>query len=150
MVWNEIPYDHITLEFHQVHPKWFLSLWYVCRKPYNYLPPTLKLSPNGPKWDSTWPTSPSSSIGVHPKWFMSQWYIWRKTCTCLASTLLLSQNALRVPLYLNVPNWDSINPRYLVVSSCASKIISEPVVCLAQTVHLSSTNTNTVTEPTKL
>jgi hypothetical protein len=23
---------HVTLEFHRVHPKWFLSLWYIHRK----------------------------------------------------------------------------------------------------------------------
>jgi hypothetical protein len=30
---------------------------------YKYLAPTPTLSPNGPTWDSTWPTSPWSSIG---------------------------------------------------------------------------------------
>jgi hypothetical protein len=28
---------HITKEFYRVHPKRFLSLWYVRRKPRNYL-----------------------------------------------------------------------------------------------------------------
>jgi hypothetical protein len=53
---------HITEEFYWVCPKQFLSLWYVWRKPCTYLAPTLTLSPNGSKWDSTWPTSPRSSI----------------------------------------------------------------------------------------
>jgi hypothetical protein len=53
---------HVTLEFHRVRPKWFLRLWYVWCKLWIYLAPRLTLYPNGPKWDSTWPTSPRSSI----------------------------------------------------------------------------------------
>jgi hypothetical protein len=52
----------LTEEYHRVHPKWFLSLWYVWRKPCTYLPSTLKLSPNKPKRDSTWCMSHRSSI----------------------------------------------------------------------------------------
>jgi hypothetical protein len=55
----------VTKEDHQVRPKWFLSLWYVLRKPCTYLAPTLTLYPNRPKWDSTWPTSPRSSFGAN-------------------------------------------------------------------------------------
>ena len=45
---------HVTLEFHQVCPKRFPSLWYVRRKPCSsYLASRLALSPNGPKWAST-------------------------------------------------------------------------------------------------
>jgi hypothetical protein len=40
-------------------------------------------------------------------------------------------------------------PRHLGVSSSASKIISEPVVCLAETVHLSCTEANTVSKRTE-
>ena len=52
----------VTLEFHRVHPKQFLSLQYVWCKSCTYLAPTLTLSPNGLKQDSTRATSPSSSI----------------------------------------------------------------------------------------
>ena len=38
------------------------------------------------------------------------------------------------------------DPRHLGVPSSASKMISEPMVCLAQTEHLSCTNTNTVSK----
>jgi hypothetical protein len=41
----------------------FLSWWYVWRKLCTYLGPTLTLSPNRKKWDSTWPTLLRSSIG---------------------------------------------------------------------------------------
>jgi hypothetical protein len=43
----------ITQEYHPVHPKQFLSLWYVWRKPCTYHAPKLTLSPNRPKGDST-------------------------------------------------------------------------------------------------
>jgi hypothetical protein len=85
---------HVTLVFCQVCPKWFLSVWYVWRKPCTYLASRLALSPNGLKRASTWASSPRSTIG------------------------------------------------------CA-KTISEPMVCFAQTVHLSCTNTNTVSKWTK-
>jgi hypothetical protein len=37
--------------------------WYVRPIQCTYLVPRLTLSPNRPKWASTWPTSPRSSIG---------------------------------------------------------------------------------------
>jgi hypothetical protein len=37
-------------------------------------------------------------------------------------------------------------PRHLAVPSCASKTISEPVVLSAQTMHLSYTDTNTISK----
>jgi hypothetical protein len=42
-----------TKEYHRVHPKRFLSLRYVWRKPCTCLAPTLTLSSNGPKQDFT-------------------------------------------------------------------------------------------------
>jgi hypothetical protein len=51
-------------------PKRFPSLWYVWCKPCTYLAPTLTLSLNGPKQDSPWPTSPKSSIGC----FQNDWW----------------------------------------------------------------------------
>jgi hypothetical protein len=53
----------VTKEYHGARPKWFLSLWYVWRKLCTYLAPTPTQSLNWPKRDSTWPTSPWSSIG---------------------------------------------------------------------------------------
>jgi hypothetical protein len=43
----------VTQEYHPVHPKQFLSLWYVWRKPGTYHAKKLTLSPKGPKGDST-------------------------------------------------------------------------------------------------
>jgi hypothetical protein len=71
---------------------------------------------------------------------MSLWYVWCKPCTYLASTLELSPNELnQAPLEL----------RQLRVLSGLSKTISEPTVCLAQTMHLSCIDTNTIFKWTK-
>jgi hypothetical protein len=69
---------------------------------------------------------------VRPKWFSSLWYIRRKACTSLA----------------NISKWTELllKPRHLGVPSGVSKMISELVVCLAQTMHLSCTDTNTVSK----
>jgi hypothetical protein len=56
-------WTEMRFEFRPVCPKQFLSLWYVRRKPCTYLVSRIALCPNRPKWDSTWPTSPSSFIG---------------------------------------------------------------------------------------
>jgi hypothetical protein len=77
---------------------------------------------------------------VLPKQFLSLWYVWRKLCTYLSPRLALSPNRL---------NQASIEPCHLAVPSGASKTIYEPMVCLAQTVHLSCTDTNTVSRGTK-
>jgi hypothetical protein len=39
---------HVSYDFHRVHPKLFMSLWYVQCKPCTYLASRLALSPNGP------------------------------------------------------------------------------------------------------
>jgi hypothetical protein len=54
---------HVTLEFHWVHPKWFLRLWYVQYKPCTYLASRLAISLNGLDRASTWASSPWSTIG---------------------------------------------------------------------------------------
>jgi hypothetical protein len=77
---------------------------------------------------------------VRPKSFLSLWYVRHKPCTYLASRLALYQiNWIKHPLEL----------RHLGVLSGVSKIISEPTVCLAQTVHVSCTDTNTISKWTK-
>jgi hypothetical protein len=77
---------------------------------------------------------------VRPKWFLSIWYIRRKPCTYLASRLALYQmNWIKHPLKL----------RHLGELSGASKMISDPTVCLAQTMHLSWTDSNTISKCTK-
>jgi hypothetical protein len=41
-----------TLKYHQVRPKWLLSLWYVWRKPCTY--PALTLTPPPNDWNEIW------------------------------------------------------------------------------------------------
>jgi hypothetical protein len=125
---------HITSEYHQVHLKWLLSLWYVQRKPCTYLASRLALSPNGPKRASTWASSSSNSIGCIPNNFLSLWYIRQTGAPALHLCyyrLQMDQNEIRVP-------------------SGASKIISEPMVCSAQTVHLSFVKIKTVSKQTEM
>ena len=66
---------------------------------------------------------------MHPKRYLSLWYVWRKPCTYLALTRTPSPNG---------PNEIPRDPRHLGVPSGASKTISELMVRLAQTVHLST------------
>jgi hypothetical protein len=49
---------HVTKGFHRVHPKWFLSLWYVQRNASR-----LALSPNSSKRASTWASTTWSTMG---------------------------------------------------------------------------------------
>jgi exoribonuclease II len=51
---------HVSKRFQRVRPKWFLSLWYVRRKPCIHLALKLVLSPNGLNRPSTWASSPRS------------------------------------------------------------------------------------------
>jgi hypothetical protein len=111
-----------------VHPKPFLSLWYVWRKPCTYHAPELTLSPKGPKGDSTWPTSPRSSIRCIHNDFLRLWYVWCKLLIYVAPRLILS---------INGPKRDSTWPTSPRRSIRASQMISELTVHSVQTVHLS-------------
>ena len=74
---------------------------------------------------------------MRPKPYLSLWYIWRKPCTSLALTLTPSPNGLNEIPY---------DPRHLGVPSGASKMISEPMVRLAQTVHRSCFKISTISK----
>ena len=93
---------------------------------------------------SNWTSSPRSTIGcvqnkhplephhvgvpsLCPKRFLSLWYVWRKPCTYLASNLALSPNRTK-----QASTWASSRRSTTIMS----KMIFEPVVRLAQTVHL--------------
>jgi hypothetical protein len=80
------------------------------------------------------------SFHLRRKQFLSLWYVRRKPCTYLLSRLALYQmNWVKHPLDL----------RHLGVLSSASRMIFEPMVCLAQTMHLSCTDTNNNSKWTK-
>ena len=72
-----------------------------------------------------------------PKRFLSLWYVGHKPYSYLAS---------RLALYPKYQNELPLEPRHLVVPLSASKMISDPMVRLAQTMHLSCTGTNTVSK----
>jgi hypothetical protein len=109
---------------------------YVCRKPCTYLAPTLTLPPNRRKLDSTWPTSLGVPTGA------SKMNSEAMVCSEHHAPILrqdyhyLQTDRNELPLKLC----------YLVVSSGASKTIYEPIVRLAQTMHLPCTDTNTISK----
>jgi hypothetical protein len=76
-----------------------------------------------------------------PKWFLRLCYHWHKLCTYLAPTLTLSQNR---------PNKIPHGPHHLGLASGASKIIFEPIVHSAQTVHLSCVKISTIPKRTEM
>jgi hypothetical protein len=131
---------HVTLELNRVCPKWFLSLWYVHCESCTYLVSRLAQSLNGPKRASTWLSSPRSTIG------------------CVQNDLWAygTFNANRAPIlhqdlhYLKI-DWIELklDPHHLEVLLGASKMILEPMVRLAQTLHLSCTDTNTISKRTE-
>jgi hypothetical protein len=110
---------HITLEFHRRHPKRFLSLWYVRRKPCTNLALILTPSTNRPKRDLTWPTSPRSSIGCAQNDF------WAYGTFSVNNAPILSQD-----YHYFQTEWNELplEPRHLGEQSGASKMISTPMV----------------------
>jgi hypothetical protein len=176
----------VTQEYHPVHPKQFLSLWYVWRKPCTNHAPKLTLSPKGPKGKSTWPTSPRSSNGCVQNGFwgygtfgaycgpilhrdkntISNWTEQDSTWpTSPRSSIGSVQNDLWAygtfganRARISSQDWHCIQmdrnellfePCHLGVPSGASKTISEAMVHLAQTVHLSWIKISTVSKWTK-
>jgi hypothetical protein len=123
----------VTSEYRRVHPKWFLSQWYVWRKLCTYIAPTLTLSPKGKKRYSPRPTSTRSSIGCVQNDF------WAYDTFDANREPMLRQHWHYLLTDRNVL---PLKPHHLVVPSGASKTISEPTIRLAQTVHLSCTDTH--------
>jgi hypothetical protein len=78
---------------------------------------------------------------ARPRRFLSRWYIRHKWRTYLGSDYhYLQMDSNKLPL----------EPRHLGVSSGVSNSISEPMVRLAQTVHIYCTETNTVSRRTEM
>jgi hypothetical protein len=118
-----------------------LRLWYVRCKPCSYLAQTITLSLYGLQRDFTWLTSPRSSIGCVQNDFWAYGMFGANHATILHQDyhyLQTQRNELPV------------EPHNRGVPSGASKMIFESIVCLAQTMHLSCTDTNTVSKQTKI
>jgi hypothetical protein len=129
----------VTENYHRVHPKWFLSPLYIWCKTCMYLAPTLTLSPNILKQDSTYPCCLGDLSGAS-KLIYEPMVRWRKMCTYLVSRLPLSPNA---PKRAST----ALSPRSTI--GCIQNDIWANSR-LAQTVHLSCTDTNTVSKWTKM
>jgi hypothetical protein len=136
----ELHLSLVTKEFHRVRAKWFLSQWYVWRKLRTYLVPIQTLSPNGLKWDSTWPTSPSSTIRCVQNDFRASSTLGANRAPILRQRLPLSPNGLN-----QASTWASS----LGVPSGVSKMIFEPLVCSVQTVDLSCVKITTLSKWTE-
>ena len=121
-----------------MHPKWFLSLWYVWRKPCTYLVPTLTTCPNGLKRALTRPSNLGVPSGASK--MISEPMVHLAQTIYLAPTQTPSPNGLKR---------DSTWPHHLGVPSFKSKMISDPMVRSAQTMHLSCVETNTISKWTK-
>jgi hypothetical protein len=77
---------------------------------------------------------------VHQKWFLSLWYFGENR----APILHLHKHSLQMNR-----NEITHDPRHQVVPSGAFKTIFEPMVCLAQTMHLSCVKSNTISKRTE-
>jgi hypothetical protein len=137
---NQIPHDPHHKGVPSVRPKRIMSLWYFWCKPCTYLASRLAVSPNGMKRASAWASSPRSTIS----WVQNDFWPYDMFGTNHTPILHWHKHYIQMDR-----NGIPLDPRHEWVPSGASKTISKPMVRLAQTVHLSSTNTNTVSKRTK-
>jgi hypothetical protein len=97
------------------------------------------MSPNAPKQASIWASHPGVPSGAS-KQFLSLWYVWRNLGTYHAPK----------PNYLQKDRKEILlDPRHLGVPSGVSKMISEAMLRLVQTVDLSCTETNNISKLTE-
>jgi hypothetical protein len=95
---------------------------------------------NGSEWDSTWPPSPRSTNGC------VQNDLWACSTFSANYAPILHRDQQRLQMDRNeIPH----DPRHLGVPSGASKTISEPMVRLTRTMHLSCVKINTISKWTK-
>ena len=140
--WTKTRFEksHVTKEFLPVHPKWLPSLWYIRSKPCTYLASRLALCPNRPKHGSTWSSSPRSTIGC----VQNDYWAYGTFGANRAPILHPHLHCLQIDRH-EIPH----DPCHLGVSSNASKMISEPMLCSVQTVHLSCVKISTILNQTK-
>jgi hypothetical protein len=116
-------------------PKWFLSLWYVWRKPCTYLAPTLTLSLNRPKWHSTRPTSPRSSVGsVQNDFWACVCSVQTMHLSCVKITTLSRQTELSFCLSLITLGCHQVRPKWFLT---LWYVWHKPCIYLAPTLALS-------------
>jgi hypothetical protein len=121
-------------------PKRFSSLWYVRRKPCTYIAPTLTLSPNGPKRDSTWPTHlgvPSGASKTISEHMVRLVQTTQLSCVKISTMSKWTQASL----HLSLVTWSTIecvqNDFWAYSTFCANR---------APILHPYCTDTNTVSK----
>jgi hypothetical protein len=136
---NEIPLD----PRHGVPSgasKTISSLWYFRHKPCAYLASRLAPPPNGLKRNSSWASTPRSTIGC----IQNNFWAYGMFGANRAAILHRHKHCLQTDRK-EIPD----DPRHLGFPSGASKMIFEPMVLLPQTVHLSSIKISTISKRTK-
>jgi hypothetical protein len=113
-----------------------MRLWYIWRKPCAYLALKLTVSKQTETSFHLNLTTQEYHL-MHPEQFLCLWYVWRKPWTYHAPKLTLSPKG---------PKEDSTWQRSPRIPSGASKMVSEAMVRLVQTVDLSCTYTNTISK----
>jgi hypothetical protein len=128
---------NVTEEIHRVCPKWFLSLWYIRHKPCTYLVPRLALCPNRPKRASTCASSPRSTI----RGIQNDFRAYGTFDANRASILHWRYHYLQMDSN-EIPR----DQCHIGDPSGASKTISDPMLCSAQTMHLSCVKISTISK----
>jgi hypothetical protein len=131
---------HVMKEYHRMCPNWFLSLWYIQHNLCTNLASRLTLSPDWPKWASTWPMSTRTTLGCTQKDF----HVCGIFSTNRAPVLCRDEHYLQTN-----PNELSLDQRHVGVPSAPSKMTFEPITRSVQTVHLSCIDINTISKWTK-
>jgi hypothetical protein len=140
--------------------QWFLSIRYVRFKPCTYLASKLALSPNGPKQASTCASLPRSPIGcIHNDFWAYGTFSQPMHLSCTDTNTVSERTEMRLHMthvtkvfYQVCQKWFS-SLCYVWGKPCtylASKMISKTMVRLAQTMHQSCKNSNTVSKRTKM
>jgi hypothetical protein len=98
-----------------MRPKWFLSLWYVWRKPCTNLAPTLTLSPNGLKQDSTWPTwlgVPSGASKTISKPMIRSAQVMHLSCVNISTISKWTKSCFQLSLLTSEYHW--VRPKWFL------------------------------------
>jgi hypothetical protein len=121
--------------FHRVRPKWFLSSWYIRRKPCTYLTSRLAISPNVPKDAFSWASLLRSTIGCIQSNFWAYITTFGTNCAPI--------------LHPNVPKWDSTWPTSSWSSIGCVQNDFQAYGSSVQTMHRSCIKSSTISKRTE-
>jgi hypothetical protein len=156
---NKLPLDKHYLGVPSGVPKAISKPVVDSSQPCTYLAPRLTLSPNRPKWATTSPTSPRSTIGCVQNDFQANSRFGANRAPIGAETNTISKR-IKTSFHLILRRdwhylqivWNDLplDLRHLGVPYGVPNSISEPMVHLAQTWHLSCLKINTISEGTEM